>query len=261
MYAPCRPNPCARDQNTHVHKMIDDAARAQIEALDVFRIAAETDNGGRPIVIFIPAHLPEGDADLLERATLYAFAKLHQLVIVEKREYSAMWLCNNRETPSALPLSWWRRTYYATPFCYQTQLHTLMVVHPTIAVRTKLFVLSYLHSAYLTRHQFWDKVDFADRIEFLDSHVPLALVKKLPDEVKQHDKELDREMYATLQEGGSLEQMHTRYGGTLGGLGAGLGGLGSMGGAMRGHGLDSASFGDGGRSRVDAELPKRNWED
>ena len=57
-----------------------------IEGLDVFRIASLPDKDGRPVVVFLPAHLPEGDEQLLARATLFVFVKMHQLVVVEKRD-------------------------------------------------------------------------------------------------------------------------------------------------------------------------------
>ena len=53
------------------------------------------------------------------------------------------------------------------------------MVHPALRVRAALFLL-----AYLPRHSFWEKLDYADRLEFLDDHVPLALIKSLPQEVK-----------------------------------------------------------------------------
>ena len=66
---------------------------ADIEALDVFRVHTLAD--GRLVLIFLPAHLPVDDERLLERATQYVFARMHQLVIVEQKEYTVLWLCNN----------------------------------------------------------------------------------------------------------------------------------------------------------------------
>jgi hypothetical protein len=68
---------------------------SDVEALDIFRIAAQPDNGGRPVCVFLPAHLLPGDEQLLERATLYVLAKMHQLVVVEQRE------CASRIPPCA----------------------------------------------------------------------------------------------------------------------------------------------------------------
>lgn len=243
---------------------------ADIEALDVFRVAKQRDNGGRIVFVFLPAHLPEGDEALLERATLYAIAQMHTHVVVQERQYTALWLCNNRDdTNSPLPLRWWRSTYYATPYVYHERLKTLAVVHPSVAVRCKLFALSYLHSAYLTRHPFWDKLDYADRLEFLDAHVPIALVKTLPREVKEYDKALDREMYATMdaaQSGSNLEQLSA---GALSGMHRGPSFWG--GGVARDPADDLRAEDDGQafdgvdassvRQRAEGELPKRNWED
>jgi len=241
---------------------------ADIEALDVFRIAPWPDKSGRPVVIFLPAHLPDGDERLLELATLFVFSKMHQLVCVEEKEFTALWLCNNRETPSPLYLRWWRRIYWATPYVYHQRLSTLAVVHPSVSVRVCLFALS-----YVPRVSFWEKLDYMDRIEFLDQHVPVALIKSLPQEVKDHDKELDREMYDSVQN----PDHPARAMAGMGGL-AGAGGLGEIGGGgFGGAGVGgSAEFGGGdlngfaglhgarSRHRDGApeayEMPKRNWE-
>lgn len=250
------PERCACN-HAHAHAPLP----AQIEALDLFRVPKIRDNGGRAVFVFLPAHLPEDDDEVLERATLYAFACMHQLVAVERREYTALWLCNNRETPSALSHRWFLRVYHATPYCYQTQLKTLAVVHPTVSVRVKLFALSYLHSACLTRHQFWEKLDFCDRLEFLDQLVPIKLIKTLPQEVKDHDKHLDATMYDELQNPHLLEQMGA----------AGMGHLYDGGGAYGfrspgepraedfGRGANSSDD-EGMRRREKPPLPKRNWE-
>ena len=216
---------------------------SQIEALDIFRVAAEPDNEGRPVLIFLPANLPEGDEALLERATLFVFARMHQLVVVESRDYTVLWLCHNRDTPGSLSLRWWRRTYWTLPYCYHTRLHSLCVVHPSLSVRAYLLVLS-----YLPRHSFWEKLDYADRLEFLDAHVPIALIKSLPQEVKEYDKELDREMYSS----NPADQLGALGGGAQAWTGAG--GL--------GPGMASTApggSGDGGPNPP-MELPKRNWE-
>ena len=187
---------------------------------------------------------------MLERATLCVFAKLHQLVVVEQREFIVLWICNNRDTPSPLPLSWWRQTYWSVPYIYHERLQTLCVVHPSIAVRAKLFLLS-----YLPRHSFWEKLDYADRLEFLDAHVPLAVVKSLPQEVKEHDKDLDREMYAPVQSGAPGSESSYANGG-----------LWTAGGLSRAAGFgDSSNLAPNGEGEENparpVELPKRNWED
>ena len=112
---------------------------ADVEALDVFRVAPQADNDGRPVFIFIPSNLPEDDGAMLERATLFVFAAVHRLVVVQGCEFTALWLCNNREDKaSQLSWRWWRRTYYSVPYIYHTRLHMLCVVHPSIAVRATL---------------------------------------------------------------------------------------------------------------------------
>ena len=263
---------------------------ADIEALDVFRVHTLAD--GRLVLIFLPAHLPVDDERLLERATQYVFARMHQLVIVEQKEYTVLWLCNNDDDNSGnLPLSWWRRTYWHTPYNYQIKLIKLVVVHPAIAVRAKLLVISYLHSSYLMRHPFWEKLDYADRLEFLDEHVPISLIKTLPDAVKQWDKMLDRQMYASVidqqkameaaknGEAGGMPPppMPGGFGGMAGaaglmggGMGGGMFGGGGIGGATS-HGFGAAAGAGGlggetsGAGEEDDErftaLPKRNWED
>ena len=128
-------------------------------------------------------------------------------------------------------------------------------------MRAKLFVLS-----YLPRHSFWDKLDYADRLEFLDAHVPLELIKSLPRALKEHDKYLDREMYATVQQAQQHGPGHLATpaaaaefaNNTMGGM-SGMGGLGGLSGL---GGLDGGSAGapDGAAEQL-PPLPKRNWED
>ena len=124
----------------------------------------------------------------------------------------------------------------------------LCVVHPSIAVRAKLFLLS-----YLPRHSFWERLDYADRLEFLDAHVPLALIKSLPQEVKDHDKYLDREMYASVQHAQQHGPAHAAGAAELfaqSSLNGGMSGLGST-------GAGTAA----GTNDAPPPLPKRNWED
>jgi hypothetical protein len=168
------------------------------------------------------------------------------------RADTVLWLCNNRDTPSSLPLSWWRRTYWSVPYCFHERLHCLAVVHPSLQVRAVLFALS-----YLPRHSFWEKLDYADRLEFLDSHVPIELVKTLPAEVKQHDKDLDKEMYASVQGPRGPDGMPANMWASSA-LGGGLGAAG-----LGGAGFGAAGMGDEAMPNREkpVELPKRNWED
>ena len=225
---------------------------ADVEHLDVFRCTGP-DKEGRPVFMFIPSHLP-ADADL-ERVTLYAFSKMHQTIIVEKRDYTALWLCNNGDDSSQLTLRWFWRTFWETPYEYHERLATFCVVHPSLLVRTRMFFLS-----YVTR-SFWEKLDYCDRLEFLDSYVPVALIKTVPDEVKEYDRLLDRDMYSRSD--GDLAKLHGMGGiGGMGGM-AGMGGLGgAMGGmgGMDGMGVPSAAQ-DGTEGKSEITLPKRNWED
>ena len=225
-----------------------------VERLDVFRVSDIADNGGRVVFIFLPEHIPdEAGPELVERLTLYAFLQMHKRVVQQQREYSALWLCmNDPDRWSPLPLRWWRRTYWATPFVYHERLHALCVVHPSLHVRARLLMLSYLRNAV---RACWEKLVYADRLEFLDEVVPIPLIKTLPQSVKEYDKDLDREMAAAIE---------TQKDAGLNGLmGASAGmppmsmpGLGPDGDATTGGGVGGA---DGGSATT--TLPKRNWED
>ena len=123
------------------------------------------------------------------------------------------------------------------------------------SVRAAFFALSYLQSR---RFCFWEKIDFTDRLEFLDAFVPIALIKSLPDDVKDYDRQLDREMY----DGSALKELHSMhdFGRMASHAGMGLGGLGGG----EGHSLDGmggTSGEDSAEARPKVELPKRNWEE
>lgn len=138
------------------------AAEAQfdaIEKLDVVRHSG-VDKEGRNVFMFFPAHLPEG-VDL-EDITMYALWLMHDPVVRQSKPYTAVWVCNN-ELDSRLSFWWFRRTYKMLPKAYHDGMRCLCIVHPSIQVRILLYLLS-----FFVKHTFWEKIFFADRIEFLD---------------------------------------------------------------------------------------------
>ena len=88
----------------------------------------------------------------------------------------------------------------------------------------------------------------------------------MPAEVKEHDKALDREMYASVSNPqadplvGAAGGMGGMWGAAGLGRAAGLGGLGGLGGTDPLGGLGGGAEGDGAPSGKPVELPKRNWE-
>jgi len=174
-----------------------------VEALDAFRLTGP-DNEGRPVFLFVPGNIPEDDRreEIVEKLTLYVISVVHEVVVRQGKGFTAMWLCQN-ENPSRLSVGWFRRTYYSIPYMYHQKMASLCIVHPPLQVRALLFLLSYVQ-----RHAFWEKVNFADRLEFLDADVPIALVKTLPQSYKDYDKMLDREMYSQA----SINDMSTLAG-------------------------------------------------
>ena len=214
-----------------------------VEALDAFRLTGP-DLEGRRVFMFIPGNIPENEhtQEIIERLTLYVLSLVHDVVVVKKESYTAIWLCNN-QSDSRLTYRWFRRTYNSVPYVYHERLAVLCIVHPSLRVRLILFLLS-----YLPRHSFWEKINYADRLEFLDDTVPVALIKTLPKAYKEYDKELDVQMYS------SDNLAHVR---SLGGLGM----MGSMGmgmGETQGSSVDADGNAEGPQKFA---MPKRNWED
>jgi len=229
-----------------------------VEALDAFRLTGP-DNEGRPVFMFIPGAIPENEetAALVEKLTLYVLSIVHDLVVHQQKHFTAIWMCNNHSESRPLSIGWFRRTYRSVPYCYHERLAGLCLVHPSLTVRCMLFVLS-----YLPRVSFWDKLNYCDRLEFLDGNVPVSLIKTVPQLYKDYDKQLDRDMYE------ASSQMAAGNG-----LGSGIGGIGGMG--MSGMGMsgvpgmpgsvpdmaDGAPDDQGGQQgQPKMELPKRNWE-
>ena len=218
-----------RSQHVHAHAHVvrgrDHAVSSHVPSRHVSLIAAA-------VFLFIPSHL----SSAVEKLTLYVLSVVHEVVVKQGKSFTAIWMCQNME-PSRLSLRWFRRTYYSVPYLYHERLSALCIVHPSATVRVLLFLLS-----YLPRISFWEKINFADRLEFLDAEVPVALIKTLPQSFKDYDKALDREMYSRPS-----DPMITGMGamGSAGGIGSG--GLGG---------------GSAGSSSADAvPLAKRNWED
>ncbi|KAL1530071.1 hypothetical protein AB1Y20_000993 [Prymnesium parvum] len=178
-----------------------EAGFAAMERMDVVRKSG-VDNEGHPVFMFIPGNIAEG-ADL-DELTMFAVHLMHDVVVRQGREYTVLWVCNNL-LDSRLSFAWFRRTYRMLPQAYHKQLCYVCVVHPDIQTRLILFLLS-----YFVKNQFWEKLFYADRIEFLDERLKDDTIASIPEEYKQYDRDLDKAMYAT--EDASLAQMQGMVG-------------------------------------------------
>lgn len=166
-----------------------ETAFSEIEAMGVIRNAG-MDKEGRVTFMFFPASLPEG-CDL-ERISMYAVWLMHETVVRDGKDFTAVWVCNNL-LDSRLTFWWFRSIYKMLPHAYHKQMRSICVVHPSIQVRLILFLLS-----YVVKGDIWPKLLYADRIEFLDEVLTDVQITSLPEEYVEYDKHLDKEMYATL---------------------------------------------------------------
>ena len=145
---------------------------AAVEALGAVQRAPCVDRAGRPVFLFYPSRLAAGGASgvTLERVTAHALLLMHEHVVARGGEYAVVWVTNNLE-PDELGWRWFVSTYRMVPHAYHKQMRSLAVVHPAVSTRLTLLALS-----YLLRASFWDKLVYADRVEFLDEVVlPAAL--------------------------------------------------------------------------------------
>jgi hypothetical protein len=181
-----------------------------VKALNVVQ-AQGKDKSGRPVFLFFPGHLPAGFD--VERVVMYAVLLMHPAVVERNEPYSAVWMTNNiREDAQSLGYRWFRRQYMMLPDAYRTNLHMVAIVHPTLSVsrppapaararstrpRARRQVrLLLLALSYVIRFSFWEKLLYADRIEFLDELLePSGL--QLPQEVQDYDRFLDVQMAQT----------------------------------------------------------------
>ncbi|KAL3929589.1 MAG: hypothetical protein SGPRY_001895, partial [Prymnesium sp.] len=136
-----------------------EAGFAEVEAMDVVRYSGE-DKEGRAVFMFLPGNLSE-EIDL-ELVSMYALWLMHDTVVRQGKPYTAVWICNNL-LDSRLSFWWFRRTYRMLPHSYHKQMRCLCMVHPSMQVRIILFMLS-----FVIRNSLWNKLFYAERIEFLD---------------------------------------------------------------------------------------------
>ena len=193
-----------------------------IEAMDVVRLAGP-DKQGRPVFLFNPANLSRG-VDL-DRVTMFCLTLMHEPVLVQGKGYGCVWLCNNL-CDSQLGFLFFRRTYKMLPRAYRKNMLWLRIVHPAVQVRLILFGLS-----YLLTDAFWDKFDYADRIEFLDEVVDIPSLR-IPKEYFDYDRMLDEEARHMADPSNPHGVMNESIlGGMMGGagLGAGMDGMDGMG--------------------------------
>jgi hypothetical protein len=231
---------------------------ADIVKLDVFRLTGP-DNWGRPVFLFIPEHLPDWNTEaVVERFSMYVVSVIHDVVVRQEKDYTIIWCCNN-SGDRPLKYRWWKRIWNSMPYQYHEHLQSLCIVHPSLSVRMMVFALSYLP----TKHDFWNKINFADRLEFLDQDVPVALIKKMPKHIKEYDKELDREMYRPKEDPIMPAGMGMPFGAGFGSMSGGMGGLSNLSHLSGIPGLGGLSeLADLEKEKLAAmpKLPPRNWE-
>lgn len=196
-------------------------ALGAVEAVGAVQRAPINDKEGRPIFLFYPSRLAAGEAEgvSLEQVMSHALLLMHSTVVTRDSAYTVVWVTNNLD-PDRLGYFWFRSTYKMVPRAYHKNMRSLCIVHPSISTRLTLLMLSYMLST-----TFWEKLVYADRIEFLDEVLDYKTVG-LPSDVIMYDKFLDKEMEtqaAQMQAG-----MGSTWGGTNslnsfgGGFGAGL---------------------------------------
>eukprot|EP00965_Chrysotila_dentata_P157922 5217852-Pleurochrysis_carterae.AAC.4 len=143
-----------------------------IEKLDAIRRAQIKDKFGRDVFMFFPGNLPAG-VDL-SKVVMYGLLCMHESVVKQNNPYTIVWACNNEnDEAQSLSYLWLRRQYYMVPHEYHANMRCLAVVHPRVGVRMMLLLLS-----YMLKRSFWDKLIYADRIEFLDEVVSPAAAFK-----------------------------------------------------------------------------------
>ena len=158
------------------HKIRDNAIVTQ---------SKKPDHHGRATFVFHPARIqPDTDLDLL---TTYAVALLHEHVALHDKPYTVVWI-SDQLGQGRLNFFWFRRIYKMVPPEFHHNMRSLAIVHPTLTVRFTLFCLS-----YLLQRSFWDKLYYADRVEFLDELMDVDALE-LPSEVLEFDRFLDHDM-------------------------------------------------------------------
>ena len=234
-----------------------------MEVMDVVRQAG-LDKQGRPVFLFTPGNLSRG-ADL-ERVTMFCLTLMHELVVVQGKAFGCVWLCNNL-WDSQLGFLFFRRTYKMLPRPYRKNMHWLRIVHPPVQARVLLFALS-----YLLKDSFWEKFDYADRIEFLDEVVDVPGLR-IPKEYFDYDRMLDQEARHMTDPSNphgvtSESVMGGMMGGGVGmmgggGLGPSMDGMGSMGGmdGMSGAWPDPAAPGAAPHPREEIWSEDEDGED
>jgi len=181
---------------------VDAAGFSEMQKWDIIRKSG-VDKHGRDVYMFLPGNLPEG-VDL-DKVTIYGLHLMHESVVQQGREYTAVWVCNNL-LDSRLSFWWFRRVYKMLPHAYHKQMRCVCLVHPSIQVRILVWLLS-----YLVKHTFWEKVNFADRIEFLDEVLTNETIASIPQEYKDYDKALDKAMYTSMDDP-AMKQLSGMYG-------------------------------------------------
>ena len=142
---------------------------SDVRKLDAIRRCARPDVAGRPVYVFLPGHVPRGFD--LERLLMHAILVMHDEV-VNGAPFSAVWVCHNTdEDAQRLPWTWVRYVYRLLPPAYHAGAKAIGLAHPSLGVRAVMLGLSYVLST-----PFWDKLVFADRVEFLDEIAKLDVL-------------------------------------------------------------------------------------
>eukprot|EP00967_Tisochrysis_lutea_P134601 scaffold237886_cov33-Tisochrysis_lutea.AAC.1 len=164
-------------------------ALGELERLGAVQRAPINDKEGRPIFVFFPSRLAGGEEKglTLEKVMSHALLLMHDTVVVQDKPYTVIWVTNNLE-PDRLGYFWFRSTYKMVPRAYHKNMRSLCIVHPSISTRLMLLMLS-----YLLKTSFWEKLVYADRVEFLDEVMDYTALE-LPSDLLMYDRFLDKEM-------------------------------------------------------------------
>ena len=147
----------------------EEGGLSDVRKLDAIRRCARPDVAGRPVYVFLPGHVPRGFD--LERLLMHAILVMHDEV-VNGAPFSAVWVCHNTdEDAQRLSWTWVRYVYRLLPPAYHAGAKAIGLAHPSLGVRAVMLGLSYVLST-----PFWDKLVFADRVEFLDEIAKLDVL-------------------------------------------------------------------------------------
>ena len=183
----------------------------KIKDQNIVRCAKTKDRESRHVFLFFPQNVPD-NADL-RLIIAYAISIMHDIVALQDQHYSIVWV-TDQLGPQRLGFFWLRHVYKMVPDAYHRNMRSLAVVHPTLKVRFSLFLLS-----YMLARSFWDKLYYADRVEFLDDLMDVDSLE-LPSEVFEYDRFLDQEMEFRAKQASEMTVGNMSTGAVLPGMNA-----------------------------------------